>query len=176
MKRYKRFPLYLGLGVFIITVMVSAVKLGEKSSITEQRSLATTAGAILTMRFTAPDLISISVGSDKEIAGVDVALRFDNSKITIIPSSLSAGPSFAATGGVFDDNGDVFSFSAMSKSETVKSAVVAGFMIRPRMTGENVSADMQPVTEDNKTAVIDKVTGENILKQAEGVKFELPAQ
>lgn len=163
----------MGLSVFVLAVLVSAVKVGERGIITSQQSQATAKKATLTLRFSSPDFISVTLNSDKEVAGVDVALNYDKDKLSILPSTLTGGPAFVTTGGNIEESIGEFSFSALAKEKSVTSGIVATFNISAKNKSEKIDTTLQFIKGKGKTAVIDKTTGENILTRADSLNISL---
>jgi len=176
MKSYSKLPLYLGLFVLVLSVLVSAVKVGEKQMIASQGARAKAGGASLSLNFSAPDLVGISLVSDKIIAGVDIVIKFDKNKVNILPSTLSGGSSFITSGGIIDEESGTFSFSALAKEEKLISPIVATFHVVPLVKSGSVESDMEFVDDEGKTQVLEKSTVSNILGTTTGVKFNLSAK
>lgn len=168
MRSIVKLPLYLGLVVVVAAVILSAVKLGNQQAFTNLNSRANVAGAVLMLKYTAPNLVSVLLTSDKEISGADVTVKFNSDKITVLPSSLTAGADFVTSGGNVDKSTSTFTFSAISKKPSVKSGVVATFTVKPKEGLTTADADLQ---FSAATAVIDRASGQNILSQTQGVKF-----
>lgn len=175
MKSVVKLPLYLGFFVLVFAVILSAVKIGEKGSVTQQLTRATTGKASLALKFSSPNQVTIVLTSDKEVAGIDVALKYEKDKIKILPSTLSGSPKFTTTGGLLDEEKSVFSFSALAK-EPVTSSLVASFQVRPKEGTEISETSLQFVTGEGESAVIEKSSTGNILSTAQGVKFTLSVQ
>lgn len=173
MKIFKRLPLYLGLSMFVLSVLVSAVKIGEVKNLTYNRSRASVAGANLTMRFLLPDLVNVSLTSDKAVSGTDIVITFDREKIEILSSTLISGPAFITTGGVVDEENSTFSFSALPKTGDVRAGLIASFQVVPKDTSSEVSTGLEFLTGQGNTVVLEKDSGNNILTTAEGVTFNL---
>lgn len=172
MKRFNKLPLYAGLAVFMVAVMVSAVKLGEKSSLTYNRTQASQSGALLALKFSQPDTISITINSDKEIAGVDLVIKYENNKVKILPSTLKGGNTEVLTGGVVDENKGTFSFSILPQVP-IKTGVLASFNIVPANNLKNVDSEMQIIEGPDGSSVLDQDATSNILKATEKVQFSL---
>ncbi len=172
MKSIAKLPLYLGLAVLVFSVLMATVKVGQKQTLTDQRSNAAGTGATLSLNFTPPNLVSVLLNSDVEVAGTDVTINFDSSKLTILPSTLAASPSFITTGGKVDDKEGTFSFSAISKSKAVTSGIVASFEVNAKNISDADSTELHFVTTDNQTTVIN-LNKQNILSQSTGVTLNL---
>ncbi len=173
MNKFTRFPLYLGLGIFVVTILVSAVKLGEKKSLTSTKSRAGSSASTLTMRFVAPDTVNISFTADKAVSGIDAVIEYEKDKISVLPSTLTAGSSFITTGGIVDETASTFSFSAISKGADNKAGIVANFKVVSKNPEAVVATRLIFKTGEGETKVIDQVTGDNILGNAQGVEFSL---
>lgn len=167
MKSFFKLPLYLGLAVLVVAVLISAIKIGNQQAFTSQRTRASVAGGSLILKYTSPDLVSVLLTSDKSVSGVDVTLKFNN-EVTVLPSSLSGGADFVTSGGDVDSQGYIFTFSAVAKKPAVTAGVVASFTVSPK-SGNSANADLQ--FDQKGSSVIDKATGQNILSQTQGVKF-----
>lgn len=175
MKRsFIRLPLYLGLAVMVASVLISAMTVGQRGSITSLKSRASSTDASLSLRFVSPNMINISLVSQKPIAGIDVALQYDKDKVTVMPSTLTSGPSFTTTGGIADETNGTFSFSAIARNPSVSSGIVATFQVVPKQT--SVDALFQFVETAGKTAVLDQASGNTMTVTTEGVKAHITAQ
>lgn len=176
MRKFTKFPLYLGLFVLVVSVLISATKLGEERALTYQRTRAASSGATLTMRYLAPHLVSVLLKSEKKVAGVDVVIRYPQEKIAILPSSLTSGPSFITTGGAIDEKASTFSFSALVKDTPVRSAIVATFSVQSKNIGGGEWVNLEFDTANGNTAVIEEEGSTNILTRADGVRFSPSSQ
>lgn len=172
MKSFTKLPLYLGLAVLVFSVLMATVKVGQKQTLNDQRTKAAASGATLTLNFTSPKLVSVLLTSDAEVSGTDVTIKFDSSKLTILPSTLAASSSFITTGGKVDDKEGTFSFSALSKSKSVTSGIVASFEVNAQNVSNADSTELHFLTSDNQTAVIN-LNKQNILSQSTGVSLNL---
>ncbi len=175
MTRLNKLPLYVGLAVFMVAVLISSIKLGEKSSLTYNKTRASVAGALLTLKFSQPDLISITINSDKEIAGADLVLKYDNNKVKILPSTLSGGNTGVAIGGVTDDVKGTFSFSILPKTP-IKTGILASFKIVGANNLKTVDSEMQIIEGTEGSVVLDQGTKSNILSATEKVQFSLSSK
>ena len=101
-----------------------------------------------------------------------MAIKFDSSKLIILPSTLAASPSFITTGGKVDEKEGTFSFSALSKSKTVTSGIVASFEVNAKNVLNSDSTELHFVTVNSQTAVIN-LNKQNILSQSTGVSLDL---
>lgn len=174
MKSVFKLPLYLGLMVLVVSILVSAVKVGNEQAFTSDKTRANISGASLIMKFTAPNLVSVLLTSEKEISGADVTVKYNGDKISILPSSLTAGPNLVTSGGNVDSKANTFSFSAVSQKMPVTSGIVASFTVISNETGKTADADIQIVS--SSTGVYAKSGSENILSQTQGAKFQIPKQ
>lgn len=174
MKSFAKLPLYLGLAVLVFSVLISVIKIGNQQAFTSQRTRANVSGASLVLKYTAPDLVSIILTSDKEVSGVDITVKFNGDKIKILPSSLTSGPLFITSGGTVNDKSNVFAFSAITKNTPVAAAVVATFNVLPKEGLNTAEADIQ--FENVGTTVIAKDSGQNILTNTQGVKFTVSSK
>lgn len=172
MKSFTKLPLYLGLAVLVFSVLMATVKVGQKQTLTDQRTKAAVTGATLSLNFTSPKLISVLLTSDAEVAGADVTIKFDSSKLSVLPSTLTAGPLFLTTGGIVNDKEGTFSFSALSKSKSVTSGIVASFEVNAKNVSNADSTELHFVTANSQTAVIN-LNKQNILSQSTGVTLNL---
>lgn len=172
MKTFTKIPLYLGLFVFVAAVLFSAIKVGEKGNLTSQRTRASTDNAMLELKFTSPDLVTVVLNSGKDVSGVDVAVKFDKSKIKILPSTLRSGSSFLTSGGVIDDNAGVFSFSALSR-ETMSKGIVGSFNIVPSGNLKTADSELSIVLGSDGSQVLDRASSQNILNSSSSVKVNI---
>lgn len=173
MKKITRLPLYLGLGIFVVTVLLSAVKLGEKKSITATKSRAGSSISSLNMRFVAPDMINVSFVSEKPVSGIDAVMEYEKDKISILPSTLSSGQSFITTGGTVNEEAGTFSFSALSKEAGVKAGMVGTFKVARKDPAVTTATRLKFKIGEEDSKVIEEATGNDILGDAEGVEFSL---
>ena len=172
MKIFSRLPLYLGLGVLVLAVLVSTKKISDQRSLSNAPK-ASQNGAVLTIKDDGDGKVSVLLTSDKEVAGIDAVIKFDNSKVKILPSTLDGGISFITSGGVVDDAMGTFSFTAFVKNEeSIKSAIVASFKVESINEGSG-ETELMFETGEEKTVVIDKTTGEDILTNQQGIKLNL---
>lgn len=174
-KIHTKLPLYLGLGVFILSVIISGMKVGgEQLAYMTGKTSASTATASLTLRYSSPDLVSVSLDSQKDVAGVDAVLKYDKEAMSILPSTLAGGPQFITSGGVIDESKNTFSFNGLAKSP-VSTGIVATFKII-QVNGVDRDIKMDFVVGTNGSAVIEKISGENILNSTSGVKFTVSSK
>ncbi len=173
MKSFVKLPLYLGFFVFILSILVSAIKVGEQTAFSNQKTNASVSSASLSLKFTPPDLVSVILNSQKEVAGVDVLIRYEKDKVSISPSSLKNGSLFVTSGGQEDKSASTFLFSALASRQDVKSGIVATFQVLPIVNWPDITTELSIVKGKNKSGVIDKASGEDILETVSGVKFTL---
>lgn len=173
MKSFAKFPLYLGLGVLVFSVIISAVKVGNEQALNIQRTKASAGGAGLSLQFVPPDKVSVLLTAPKDVAGADITIKYNTRDIKIPPSSLIAGPSFVTTGAVADPDKGTFTFSAVAKKSSVSNGIVATFDIMPLSENKNVSTNLDFESNQAATTVIDKVSGQNVLSTAQGRKFSI---
>lgn len=169
MKTFYKLPFYAGLFVFVISVLFSAIKIGEKNFFVSQRAKAQVEGAILEMKFLPPNSVNVFLVSQKPVAGLDVVVKFEKDKVQILPSTLQGSSSFITSGGVVEEGNSSFSFSALPKGEG-SAGLVASFAIR------SVSDNFSPtklvfLTGERGSAVLEKVTLKNILTETKGVEI-----
>lgn len=169
MNKFAKLPLYLGLFVFVVAVLFSAIKVGERGNLTNQRSRATTSGASLSLKFTPPDLVSVVLNSEKEVAGVDVVVKFNKEKVAILPSTLRGSTAFSTTGGKVDSTNGTFAFTALAKT-AVSSGIISSFNIQATK-GNQLLGEINFVGGEGGSAVIDKATSANILTTTTGVNL-----
>lgn len=173
MKIFTKLPLYLGLGVLVLAILISTRMVSEQRSLSNNPKASLT-GAVLTMNQDGRGTVSVSLVSEKDVAGIDVVVKFDKTKIKILPSTLTSGSSFITSGGVVDDNADTFSFSALVKGDNVKSGIAGTFKVES--IALNTESNLDFVTGEGKTAVIEKESGADILNNAVGTKLNLTAK
>lgn len=176
MKSFAKLPLYMGLAVLVFSVLISVAKVGSQQAMTSQKTKASTGGAGLSMQFTPPNLVSVLLTSDKEVAGADVTVKFNGSEVTILPSSLSGGLAFVTSGGNVDAGTNTFTFSAIAKKTPVSNGIVATFSVVPIAGKASANADLQFTGEGTTTDIIDKISKQNILGNTQGVKFTTSAK
>lgn len=174
MNKFVKLPLYLGLFVFVVAVLFSAIKVGERGNLTNQRSKASTNGASLSLKYTPPDLISVVLNSDKEVAGVDVVVKFNKEKVIVLPSTLRGSAAFSTTGGKVDSANGTFSFTALAKTAATLG-IISSFNIQATK-GNQLVGEINFVGGNDGSAVIDKATSANILTTTTGVNLNSPSK
>lgn len=172
MKFYTRVPFYLGLVVLVGSILTSAVTLGQRRNLTYQRSKAAAGEANLSLSFSPPNLVSVYVTGESEIAGVDVAIKYNSQEVSLLPSSLTAGPGFITSGAIINEGNDIFSFSALPNKTGITAAVVATFNAQVKGNSKK-ETNLRFVLEKEQTAIWEKASNNNILTNATGVKFKL---
>ncbi len=175
MTRLNKLPLYAGLAVFVIAVIVSSIKLGEKSSLTYNKTRASVAGSLLSLKFSQPDRISVTLNSDKEIVGADLVIKYDKNKVKILPSTLSGENTMALSGGVLDEAKGTFSFSILPKNP-IKAGILASFKMIPANNLKKVDSELLIIEGTDGSAVLDQNTMSNILSATEKVQFSLSSK
>ena len=125
-----KFPLYLGIFVFIITVISVSIKLGDRNILLSKRLFANQDEAKFKLDYSNPDIISITFNSTKEISGADLGLSFDKNNLEVLPSTLSGSSGYITTGGDLDTARGHFSFSAVNSDNLIKNGILATFKIK----------------------------------------------
>lgn len=166
-----KLPLYLGLGIFILTVLVTGFKIGDNKSIASLLTRANKNGAVLSMQNISSSDVSILLTSVKEVSGLDVAIRIEPYGVKPLVSTLSPGPGFAISGGSYDDATSEFTFSALRKEDEPVGDVVASFSIGGAVPSSGLMVDLSFVTGGSKTVVLEKSSGKDILISAEKFSF-----
>lgn len=167
-----RMPLYLGLAVFIIAILVSAVKIGQSRSLSQLGARAGIAPYSLRLTHTENGWVSVLLNVDRPVAGVDVSIRIPSLDATILPSSLAAGPGYIVSGGSFDEATRHFTFSAVAIGEN-QTGLVAKFQTGPMMRVENIPVELEFDTSEGATEVIERTTGNSLDVSTQGVRFTL---
>lgn len=167
-----KLPLYLGLGIFILTVLVTGFKIGDNKSIASLLTRANKTGATLSMQSISSDSVSVLLTSAKEVSGLDVAIHIEPNGVKPLVSTLSPGDGFALSGGSYDDATQTFTFSALRKADEPAGSQVASFNLGGAVPSSGLSTDLSFVTDNNKTVVLEKGTGNNILVNTEKLSFK----
>ena len=176
MRRFAKFPLYMGFSVLVVAVLYVSTQIGQQNAINKP-SKASNTGANLSLLLTPPDLITVSMTSDKEVVGIDVVVRYEKEKVTILPSTLNGITPFIASGGVVDENSETFSFSAYNPNNSgVKSGMISKFNVRPNNPDQDLTSDLQFEVGEGQTAAIEPTGKINILNQSTGVNINIPHQ
>lgn len=175
MKNISKIPLYIGLSVLVLSILVTSVTIGQKRSLTQQKSQASSTTANLSLQFTSPGKVSVLVNSPVEVSGMDIVIKYDKNKFIILPSSLSSGDQLITTGGKLDKLNGTFTFSEIAKG-SIKNTIAASFTARSLTPKMNTSGSLSFDTGSDKTAVLEKTSGQNILGEATGVNITIPAQ
>jgi hypothetical protein len=171
MKVFSRIPMYAGFSVFAISVILSAVKVSENRSVTNLSSSAAVAQVMLSLSYSKPNLVSVLLTSTQDVAGLDVGVSFDSNILTILPTSLTGGPGVVTTGGVLNEEGGTFSFSALPQGSAFASGIVATFTIAPK-DGKSGSTTISFDTKNSHTAVLSRGTNLNVLSKTESVTIK----
>ena len=100
-------------------------------------------------------------------------MEYEKDKISILPSTLTAGSSFITTGGIVDEGTSTFSFSALSKETGVKAGIVGTFKVARKNPGATTATRLKFKIGEGDSKVIEEATGNDILGDAEGVEFGL---
>jgi hypothetical protein len=169
-----KLPLYLGLALFMMTVLLTGTKLGDNKSLTSLFTKANEEGAALSLQSLAGDSVAVFVDTKKEVSGMDITLKIEPKGIHVIPSTLVSGPGYAVSGGTMDPDTNTFSFSALRKPEEGATSYVATFKLEGiGGVWSGLTADMSYVLDNDATVVLEKSTGKNILIKAEKLSFPL---
>jgi hypothetical protein len=176
MERFKRIPFYTGVAALVLAVLVTSVQIGTKGQLTQTETNATQSQAVLSFQFTNPDIITLLVSSDVPVAGIDVVIGFEKEKVQILPSTLTAGPHFTATGAVVSADGSTFSFSAIPQEGETASGIVAQFHVAPKVSGASTSSALSILKGTDLSAVLEKSTLTNILSDSLPFSFTLLPQ
>ncbi len=177
MKLLIRLPIFIGIFIFVLSVLITTIKVGEGRSIANLSGMAKGSGASISMTYISPDTINIIMQSSDSVKGIDLALIYDSNLLRILPTTLEGGEGFQLTGGRnFEDEGR-FVFSAIPVSEKL-SGLVASFKIKgipsslPDFGGYFIGFDVKNLA----TAVYDSKYGGNILKESKDLRFSLPIE
>lgn len=170
MKAIFKFPLYLGIFIFIFSTIISTVTVSQKRNIGRVEIGATNSIAKLYLRFVPPRIISVEMNSTVDVVGVDVGLKYNPSHIRILPSTLTS-TSFITTGGVNDDVKGIYTFSAINENP-LKAAVVATFQIDAR-SGYKGRSEIEFDNITSVNSIIGENSNGNILNETKGISFTL---
>lgn len=173
MKRFKNLPLIGGFIVLVLSVIVSSVQIGTKGQLTTGSIQAQYAQSLLSLQYTAPDLITVLVTSQKTIAGVDVVIGFDNKKIQILPSTLTSGAHMTTSGAHIDEATSVFRFSALPLDNTVTNGIVGQFRIAPLTDENSLSTTLTILNGPDQSGVFESNTITNILSNTSPLTFTI---
>jgi len=171
--RTSRIPLFIGIAVFIIAILVSAVKIGQNRSLTSENVKANVSGAELSLQYIAPETVSVILNTAKTVSGVDVWITLSPRDLEVLPSTLQAGSGYITSGGTYDQTNQSFVFSAIRAGEA-QSQIVATFQLGPKARIASIDGVMDFNKTDGNTSVIEKDSGADILVKTTGVKFKLP--
>lgn len=172
MKLFSKLPFYAGVFALVLSVMVATVQLGTKGQLSTRIS-ASTAKASLALQYSPPDLVSVSLNSEKDVDGVDVVIRFDKNKVAILPSTLTGTENFSLAGASIDNEKSTFSFSALPKKEGIKIGLIATFRVAGKLPTETAT-DLELVESgEDKSVVLEKSGGSDILTSTTGVTINV---
>jgi hypothetical protein len=169
----RKVPLYLGLSVFVLTVLVSVVKVGENMSFSSQVIKATSSAATVSMTFSRPDLVGVSVSADKPFSGADIIINFDPSVLTILPSTLKGINNFTTSGGTLDSRAGTFSFAVIGSNASAKSAIVATFNVKFQNSINSTDTVMSFIEGSDKTLVLDQQSGLPVSVKTQSLEIPL---
>ena len=152
-----RFPIYLALSVFVISILTVSIKLSERTMLLTGKISARQEESRLILQFSPPDIVSITFNSTRELAGADITLAYDKKQTYILPSTLSGASGYITTGGDLNPERNVFTFSAVSEVP-LKSGIIASFRVSGKATGIDFvrsesrvfSTDMKPMEAEFK--------------------------
>ena len=172
MKKFSKLPLYLGLSVLVMSVLISVIKVGQTGNLTSQRTKAAVSGSSLELKFTSPNTVNVLFNSDKAIKGADAVIKYDKNKFRILSSTLRSGPSFITTGGVIDEALGTFSFSALATKD-VLAGIIANFKVVTSGNLQQANGELTIQEGRGGSAVFDAKTVQNILNKTTGVKVNV---
>ena len=132
-----KIPIYLGLAVFVISILAASIKIGERSFVFNGRLKADQNEAVLSLEFSSPNIISIAVVSEQEVSGADLAVKYNSDNMEILPSTLSGRSGFITSGGDLDEENGEYFFSAVNNGSLNKSGIIASFRISGNSDSEN---------------------------------------
>lgn len=158
-----KFPLYLGLSVFLLSVLLSVAKVGGQRQIASLSTKAAEKKAALTLQ-AVDEHVSVLLLSESPVNGVDVTLTFDPSLLAVSAETLRGGPGFLTTVGDVSSIG-TFSFSVVAQETALTSGILASFSVHQLKPNDGVP--LQFLKE--KSAAFEAGTGNNILVQTNGV-------
>jgi hypothetical protein len=173
MKKFLKLPLYIGLGVFVLSIFVSVSKVQDNRSIADLQSRASGTGTILSLNNSSPGVVNVFLNSPNDVGGIDVTLKYDKNKIEILSSSLKGGTDFKTTGDNVDTERGTFSFSAIPRINSVKNGIVASFEFSPKEGSINSNTEISFVLSGDSTQVIGISSVNNILSEAKPVTFKI---
>ncbi|MBI2616522.1 hypothetical protein HYW55_00110 [Candidatus Gottesmanbacteria bacterium] len=171
MKILARLPLYTGVSVFVLSILVTAVVVGQRGQLTNQQASATKGEASLSMIFVSPSTITVTLSTKRSVAGVDATIQYNPQEITIISSTLAGGPSYSTTGGIDNQENGTFSFSSIPLEEN-GAGIIASFTVQPKVSGTPTTTVLSFI-EGGKTKVLEKGSLEDILGGTRGVTATL---
>lgn len=165
-----KIPLYLGLAIFVFSILLTSVRVGENQKMARIESQAEQKeGTKLSLKFIPPEIISVVIKADVDVKEVDSFIKYDPRVINIISDSLVSGPAYSITGSNNDQDKGIFSFTATAQGG-IKTEIVANFKVEPKI--ENTKEIiLKFITGADGTYVYGGETFSNILTSAEGVEF-----
>lgn len=169
MKLARQVPLFLGFGVFVLAVLISAVKVGQNNTLSDTRSQAAGSTSSLSLSYISPNQINVLVHSPVPISGIDAAIIFPSNIISVMPSTLIGSALFDVTGGSVDNKNGLFLFSGIAKNENVTKGVIASFQVEGGSDGSEIELSI----DEQNSAIISKNTSQNILDTGGNVTFTL---
>lgn len=126
---FVKLPLYLGLAVFVLTVIVSSVTIGERGAVFNSNLQAKEELPKISLIFSKPSSLTLSVVGKQKIKGIDLVLKYDPKVVEILPSTLSGFSQNLTSGGEADPAAGIFSFSALSNLNNFQNNLIASFKI-----------------------------------------------
>lgn len=164
MKFLKRLPLYLGVFVFIVSVLVVSNRAAQNGTLTNTRSQASTHKAKLNLIFTSPDIVTMTLATDVSVSRADISLKYDPKTLDIIGSSVTGNASTDVSITKDDKTGGLVSFIIFPKNQDFTTGILSTFKI-VKLHPNTKDAKIEFVTAGGETAVVDSGTKENILNE-----------
>ena len=152
------FPLYLGLIVFVFSLLAVSIKIGEKTTVQTGRLKASQPEANFSINFSQPNIVSLYFVSTKEVQGGDFVIKFNNREIELLPSTLTGQSGFITNGGDLDLEKGLFSFSAANIESPLKSGIIASFNIKGNSSEIDLSKILKIEFDAQQSRVIDQDT------------------
>ena len=167
-----KLPLYVGLSVFIVSVLISTVVLGEQVFVGRKLVEAEEESSEIALVYTPPNLVGVVMTSNSEVYSIGFTLRFDPEKFFIDQSTFYPNPAFSLYYKIVDNEKGIARLRLTVKKKGVKSAVVASFAVQPvNYKGPFSSTISLLESSEDSTFVISKETDKNILTSTEGVEL-----
>lgn len=148
-----KFPLYIGMVVFVVSLLVASIKIGERTMMQTGSIRATGDIANFSLKFTSPDKITVYFTSTKEITGADFVILYNSSEIEIITSTLNGMSGYMTTGGERDLTAGKFIFSAVNTQNPLKNGFLATFNVKKAGRFENNSRQININFDANESKV-----------------------